>query len=586
MMSASQAILYCTCCNTLDAVIPPAALEEKLRAHTAAPHGAAPDDPALRLCGANAAVFVRAERLCRKEEAHKALEAAKKAGVTQLVVAACSSLARGVEVMRHLGPSMPLEWVDVREGCAWVHAHHPAEAVEKAADLIRMGLAALRHTPATPPQAPPVPLPHVLVVGGGPAGLAAAASAGHAGGSVTLVERGDAVGGLLRRIDRLFPHNAAAPALLEDLHGDMAGLPVEVRLHTTVTALRPDAEGFTATLHDKKNETVTQVRAGAVVLAAGALPVLPRGHFRYGELSGVGSQMELELALGKVERSEAPPDSLPRRAVFVQCVAARDAHNPYCSAICCPTALKNALRLRNLVPDATVTIAHRNIVTPGASLEALYRRATQAGVLLRNYDAGHPPRPLGDSRLEGVEITDALTGERTVLPADMLVCSTPLTPAPGTKKLADALGIHVDDMGFACGREPVFPLQPHTPGVFICGSARWPASVDQSVEQGQAAGMQAAIYLRTPQAGTWTGPNRAPAVIQAEKCSNCGRCGASCPYGACVPSTEAHMRVLPRLCASCGVCAAVCPTGAAFLADDSLWAMRARVKEAMGGYAL
>ncbi len=600
-----KAVIYCTCCGTLESVLPP----EELRA--------------ALLCRANAP-FIACSRLCRKEEAEAAREAARKTGAEGLAVAACSLSARGREAAAHLGADLPLEWADVREGCAWIHAGEPRTALAKAADLLCMGLAALDQSALVAGQGSQAPLTEnargqsplsvlplhdlpVLVIGAGPAGLTCAATLGGMGVKTVLAERRAAVGGMLPQLGLLFPRLTPGADLLKELARDLEAGGAELRLETTVSNLQVLPEGYSATLRGK-NGAEEELPVAAVVLAAGAMPVLPRGYFRYGQLPGVGSQMELEVSLGKVERGEENAGTLPRRAVFLQCVAARDPGNPYCSAICCPTALKNALRLRALLPGGSVTVVHRNIVTPGIQLEELYRKATEAGVFFRNHDPAIPPEPVDtDGKLQGLKFRDALDGRESVLPADMLLCSTPLKPAPGVKGLAEGLGLRLDDMGFPCGREPVLPLSPHLAGVYLAGSARWPATAEQSLQQGRAAAVKAAAYMRAlarrnpgpafasgPLALAWTlreqlpegTPAPRPAYVREEACSRCGRCVAACPYRACSLPEEGAMRVSSTRCGQCGSCAAVCPTGAARLPGESIGMLRSRIKEALGGTAL
>jgi len=84
---------------------------------------------------------------------------------------------------------------------------------------------------------------HVVVVGGGPAGMEAARVAALRGHRVTLLERSDRLGGTLFFAALAYPENGA---LLDHLVAQVKGLPVEVRLNTaatpeTVAALKPEA---------------------------------------------------------------------------------------------------------------------------------------------------------------------------------------------------------------------------------------------------------------------------------------------------------------------------------------------------------
>jgi heterodisulfide reductase subunit A len=565
-MSARNVVLYCTCCDTLSPVLPLAALERKLAASPYAP-----------LC-------IASTRLCVREEAQSCAAKVREAGACACVAAGCSYLARGIEAVRHMGSSLSVEWVDIREACVWIHAGQPGYALEKAADYIRMGFAALERRPAAASAGAAPPADPVLVVGAGPAGLAAAAALADAGIPVTLADRRSAPGGMLQQLGLLFPDLSPAAEVLARIEGRTRS-GVDRRFGCTVTGIRAAEKGYRATL--SQAGATEEFLAGAVILATGALPVLPVGYFRHKEVAGISSQMELEVLLSRVEGGQAPLSALPKQAVFVQCVAARSATHPYCSAICCPTAVKNALRLKILQPEMDVTLVHRNIVMPGIALEALYRRATASGVRLRSFAPESAPEVLGQHTLEGLRIVDALSGETDDLPADMLVCSTPLKPAPDTAALARGLGLRLDDMGFVCGREPMQPLEPALPGVFVCGSARWPVTVAQATEQGSAAAMKALHHVRNSGAvaasGAWSGEPPPPAVVRGEACSRCGRCAAACPYGACVVPESGPMQVWQFRCRRCGSCAAVCPGGAAVLPADSFAAMRARIREARGG---
>lgn len=135
-----------------------------------------------------------------------------------------------------------------------------------------------------PARAPAERARRVVVVGAGPAGLEAAATAAERGHAVTLVERSDEIGGALRWV-RTMPLRAEFGRVLDHLAGRVAR--AGVALHTGVDPR--DLPGHLA-------------GAEAVVWALGAAP---RGQ----ALASGGTALTLEAAL-------ADPDALGARVVL------------------------------------------------------------------------------------------------------------------------------------------------------------------------------------------------------------------------------------------------------------------------------
>ena len=86
-----------------------------------------------------------------------------------VLIAACSPFARGDELVARLGEqgidAGRLLVTDIREGCAWIHAAHPAAATAKAMDIVRTGVARLRHRERSADLDIRV-TPRVMVIGG------------------------------------------------------------------------------------------------------------------------------------------------------------------------------------------------------------------------------------------------------------------------------------------------------------------------------------------------------------------------------------------------------------------------------------
>lgn len=495
-----------------------------------------------------------------------------------LLVAGCSALARGDELVDRLeadgiDPARVMI-TDIREGCAWIHAGQSEEATAKAADLIRMGIAALRHREASPDVEIEV-FPRVLVIGGGPAGMAAAAALGNAGASVALVEATGRLGGMLNQLSRVAPGERAPEGIREPLAEAIRKNPhVQVHLNTRVTVLSGSAGNFYARLSGKNGDD--RIEIGTVIVATGARPLLPRGIYRFGQLAGVISGMEME----KIFREEGPPGG---STVFIQCVGVRNQERPYCSAVCCPAALKNAIRLKESDPRIAVTVLHRDVMSPGRLLEAQYRRATACGVDFIRFDPDIPPRIEGRDRVTGVTVADALSGREHRLEAERVVLSTPLESRGST-----AFSLPADRHGFYQVQPYFHTVETTAPGVFVCGAARWPVLIDNALAQGRAAAAKAMHLASHPvyRASRLIGFRNvrfACARIEPETCTGCGQCVAVCPYEACrLEETKAGLRaaVDSVRCMGCGSCMAVCPNQSADLPESGSLAMVRMVENA------
>lgn len=534
--------LFCTCMGTLSSLLPEAALREAL--------------PGVRL--------IAAERLCDAASCRNVLASLPEPlpPHARVVIAACSRGARGAQALSCLKETFPnftVGLADIREACAWPSAGaDEKERIAQAAALIRMAFVRLERFHAE--EELPDSANGVLVIGGGPAGMTAASTLAGLGVPVTLAERRAASGGMLNQLGRLFPRMENASDIRDSL--PLEG--VELLTGTDVLSVRRENGAWLAQIRNAQGTSSRNF--AAVIIAVGAQPVLPGGKFGSGRLKGVISQMELDTLLSAVERGTKTPDKLPARAVFIQCVNARNDEAPYCSSICCPTAVKNALRLKELSPDSTITVLNRQMVMPGIALEAMYRKAMQASVRFLHVDDMDAVCVEGAESVQSVRLPASTDGATEILDADCVVCSTPLRPTPAAAQLAESMCLRSDGMGFLLGHEPAHPLESDGEGVFLCGSARWPSFVNQAGEQGRAAAVMAARFLREHRMPMDEIPEDGPAAfIRRELCSGCGRCVDACPHGACHIDETRKSSVDAELCRRCGSCAAVCPCGAAAL---------------------
>jgi heterodisulfide reductase subunit A len=562
------ALLLCRCFGEVDGVIDLEALRRKSEGDVSVVSSTISDS------------------LCLKEDMEKTAALIRDCGAERMVIGGCSLLARGGAVVdamvrEGIGRSR-IGLVDLREGCAWIHRDDPHGATLKAWNLVQMEIAAMPYREESEDVTVRV-CPEAMVVGTGPAGLAAACALAELGFKVRLLERGSSPGGMLNLISHVYPSDEKSGDKIKKFAEKIEKNPfISFYPKAKILSVKGFAGDFKVHISSAAGEE--NLRVGAVILASGARIWLPYGLYRYGKLKHVITQMELER---QFLREPVPV----KTTVFIQCVGARNHDRPYCATMCCPSSLKNAARIRDENPDARVFILHRDIMTPGSVLEAYYRNALAKGVQFVRFEEKNPPEILGEERVEGVDVFDVVNGIKRNLDCDLVVLSTPLVPNDDNTKLADMLGIEQDRFGFFSEIYPLHPLETRMDGVFICGSARWPVSSDQAIMQGEGAAVKAASILGKDAVSALSlsrvpGEKFGHASVNAEACTGCGNCVATCPFDAChlqKVGGNSVSRVNKMRCKACGNCVSVCPNGAIQLPEHDYRAVGAMIKRAFAG---
>lgn len=306
---------------------------------------------------------------------------------------------------------------------------------------------------------------------------------------------------------------------------------------------------------------VHQERYGALIVATGAEQMEPE-EYLYGQDERVVTQRALGEMLAQDRLSTC------ESVVMIQCVGSRDDAHPYCSRICCTQAVENALALRARFPDCKVTMLYRDIRTMGPR-ELLYQQARRAGVMFLRYDPNRKPTVSGSGHVDGsqalrVTAWDTVLEQKITLHPNLVVLSAGIEPNAGNRDLARLIDVQLDEDGFFLEVHPKLrPTDLAQPGIYLCGLAYGPRTIEESLAQARAAALRAALSVdRTPE------PRRDAASVLKKLCSACGLCVTNCPYGARVleegerATSKRYARVIDHLCQGCGVCVAVCPNGA------------------------
>jgi len=389
-----------------------------------------------------------------------------------------------------------------------------------------------------------------LVIGGGIAGMTAALNLANRGFEVKLVERQPELGGLLRRVHTLYPSGALARPFIQEKIETVERHPnIQVLTGATVRSVRGFVGNYEAVVRQGEREYGFAV--GVIVVAIGARELQPDGLYGY-DGQRVITQGELEERLASGLDLGA---SGIRSVAMIQCAGARCPERPYCSRICCMTAIKNAMLLQEMDPAVRVYILYRDMLTLGAEYEALYHEARARGVLFIQYQPDSPPQVSAGQ----VSIHDARLGEMLSIPTDLVVLSVPLVGREGAAELAQMLKVPVDEHGFFLeAHVKLRPLDFATDGIYLCGSAHWPSDIGESVSQAYGAASRASILLSRGQVEV----EPIISMVDEEACIGCGLCETVCPYSAItLADTGAgrKARTVAASCKGCGVCGAGCP---------------------------
>ncbi|MFH1952151.1 MAG: CoB--CoM heterodisulfide reductase iron-sulfur subunit A family protein [Pseudomonadota bacterium] len=480
--------------------------------------------------------------------------AIKEHNLNRVVVASCSPrthqpLFQSSCAAAELNPYL-FEMVNIRDQCSWVHMQEREAATEKAKDLVRMGVSkAAFLEPQQDIEASLIP--RVLVIGGGVAGLSAAETMAGMGLDVVLVEKEAQAGGLLRNINRLAPHGEKASDRISEM---IEAVTVRPNVKPYLSSRIEDVEGyignFEITIRTDDGASFKE-KVGCIVVATGAVPLKPEGMYGY-DGKNVITQMEMEGWLLK-----GPIDA--ERVVMIQCVGARSPEKEYCSRICCQTAVKNARLIKEQNPDAHVHILYRDMQMYGTENERMLWDARGEGVRFDMFSPDQPPT-VGDGY---VSLYQALTGETVEIPCDLVVLSTPLVAREDVSTLSQLLRVPVDQNNFFLeAHAKLRPLDFATDGIFVCGSARYPANVEEARSQGLGASSRVATILFKDKLVI----SAIVAEIDPETCVGCMGCMDMCPYGAIDYLPEDRIcQVNTILCKGCGSCASTCPSQSAML---------------------
>lgn len=319
----------------------------------------------------------------------------------------------------------------------------------------------------------------VLVIGGGPGGLAAAIAARKEGVRVLLIEREARLGGILKQCIHdgfgliRFGEKLSGPEYVERFEEEFHSLSIEYQVQTFVTAVEKTKDGFL--VRAVNGQGVKEYQSTTMILATGCRERTARQVFIHGTRpAGI-------FTAGCAQHFVNLMGQLPAR----RCVI--------------------------LGSGDIGLIMARRLTLEGAKVLGVYEvKSTPSGLTrnlvqcLEDYDIplylSHTvTRVFGVERLTGVEVAQVdacmkpVPGTEQQVDCDTLILSVGLIPE---NEMAESLGVPLDNRtkGPICDNQFMTEVE----GVFSCGNAMHVNDlVDYVSESGEIAGKAAAAFKMT-----------------------------------------------------------------------------------------
>lgn len=331
---------------------------------------------------------------------------------------------------------------------------------------------------------------NIVIIGGGIAGMEAAKQLLVLGYNPIIIEQQDHLGGHVSQWHKLFPDMTSSHELLDGLSNQIKD--ANVFLETKVNSINALGESYNVILNNGVN-----IVAKAVLVASGfhLFDAAKKEEYGYGVYDRVITNADLEAWFNK--RADARIPEHPKAVGFVHCVGSRDlkAGNSQCSKVCCTTAIKQAIEIKEIFPETEVYCFYMDLRLFGKKYEDFYINAQRDfGVHFIRGRVSEVGETI-DNRVQ-VKAEDTLTGKPLKVTLDLLVLMSGMVCNPRTNELAEMIGLNIDDDGFLKSKDNVYTImESNRPGIFYAGACTGTKTVPETVAEARAAVLSIHHYL-------------------------------------------------------------------------------------------
>jgi heterodisulfide reductase subunit A2 len=335
---------------------------------------------------------------------------------------------------------------------------------------------------------------HVIVIGGGVAGLEVAGRLSKEGISVSLLEKEEGTGGHIVDWFKLFPDRRDSGEVKRYLDDLTKSENVHLMTGSTVAEFKKNKSHFHVITNKGK-----EINADAVVVATGfdLFNSSRKEEYGYGIYDNVITSADLELMFrsGRITMANG---LVPKKIGMVHCVGSRDEKvgNLYCSKLCCVTAVKQAIEIREHIKGSKVFCFYMDMRMGGAHYEELYREAQEKwNVSFIRGKVSEASESI-DHRII-VKVEDTLAGRPLKIELDLLVLMAGMEMSKGGKDIAKLGGLSTGENRFFEAADHHFGSNiSNVDGIFYAGTCTAPMNITETISHARAAVSEVTEYLK------------------------------------------------------------------------------------------
>lgn len=311
---------------------------------------------------------------------------------------------------------------------------------------------------------------------------------------VTLVEKDKQTGGHIQNWHHLFPDRRDGREVSQYLKKQIDNKNISLLSNSLVNEIEKRHGTFIV-----KTAEGNELKADAVVITTGfdLFRCEKKEEYGYGIYDNVITSADLEKMFND-RKIATTQGQVPKKIGIVHCVGSRDekSGNIYCSKLCCVTAVKQAMEIRELIPESKVFCFYMDIRMGGAMYEELYKEAQEKyGINFIRGKVSEASETI-DGKLV-VKVEDTLVGRPLRMELDMLVLMAGMEMSESSAIIARSSGLNTGDNRFFAAADAHFGSNlSNISGIFYAGACTAPLNITETISHARSAAFEVIEYLK------------------------------------------------------------------------------------------